>query len=224
MQKRLEQRENSFSQKLLDLQDKQQKLYDKVNEVQEIKEKIKTIREEQGAKLEQIAKLTQVEAKDILLKNVEEKVADDLMARIKKLENNSEDTINDKAKDMLALAMQRMVSNYTVELTTTTVDLVTNNTAVTVSGAMTIPNYFLLSFGSGAISLGSLAITGSGMQSGLAGTRRTVSVSGAATCSGGTTFKDISLGARNKMNAKSGAGTNLGNNLGIVFKDLVKIN
>ncbi len=108
--------------------------------------------------------------------------------------------------------------------TTTTVDLVTNNTAVTVSGAMTIPNYFLLSFGSGAISLGSLAITGSGMQSGLAGTRRTVSVSGAATCSGGTTFKDISLGARNKMNAKSGAGTNLGNNLGIVFKDLVKIN
>jgi len=123
LQKRLEQRENSFSQKLLDLQEKQQKLYDKVNEVQEIKEKIKTIKEEQSNKLEQISKLTQDEAKEILLKNVEEMAAGDLMARIKKLENNAEETINEKAKDMLALAMQRMVSNYTVELTTTTVDL-----------------------------------------------------------------------------------------------------
>ena len=123
LQKRLEQRENSFSQKLLDLQEKQQKLYDKVSEVQEIKEKIKTIKEEQELKLEKISGLSQEEAKGILIKNLEEKISEDLMVRINKLENNSEDTINDKAKDMMALAMQRMVSNYTVELTTTTVDL-----------------------------------------------------------------------------------------------------
>jgi len=123
LQKRLEQRETAFSQKLLDLQDKQQKLYDKVNEVQEIKEKIKSIKEEQAAKLEKISGLTQEDAKNILLKSVEEKVAEDLMVRIKKLENESEETINDKAKDIMALAMQRLVSNYTVELTTTTIDL-----------------------------------------------------------------------------------------------------
>ncbi len=123
LQKRLEQRENSFSQKLLDLQEKQQKLYDKVNEVQEIKERIKTIKEEQALKLEKISGLSQEEAKNILIKNIEEKISEDLMVRINKLENNSEDTISDKAKDMMALAMQRMVSNYTVELTTTTIDL-----------------------------------------------------------------------------------------------------
>jgi ribonuclease Y len=123
LQKRLEQRETSFSQKLLDLQEKQQKLYDKVGEVQEIKEKIKAIKESQEAKLEEISKLSVDEAKEILLKKIEEKNAEDLMIRIKKLENDSEDKINEKAKDMMALAMQRMVSNYTVELTTTTVDL-----------------------------------------------------------------------------------------------------
>jgi len=123
LQKRLEQRETAFSQKLLDLQDKQQKLYDKVNEVQEIKEKIKSIKEEQAAKLEKISGLTQEDARNILLKNVEEKVSEDLMVRIKKLENESEETINEKAKDIMALAMQRLVSNYTVELTTTTIDL-----------------------------------------------------------------------------------------------------
>lgn len=123
LQKRLEQRENSFSQKLLDLQEKQQKLYDKVNEVQEIKEKIKAVKLEQEAKLEKISNLSQEEAKGILIKKVEENIAEDLLVRINKLENNSEDIINDKAKDMMALAMQRMVSSYTVELTTTTVDL-----------------------------------------------------------------------------------------------------
>jgi len=122
-QKRLEQRENAFSQKLLDLQDKQQKLYDKVNEVQEIKEKIKTIKVDQEKKLEEISGLTPAAAKEILLKSVEEKCAEDLMIRVKKLENESEDVINEKSKDMMALAMQRLVSNYTVELTTTTVDL-----------------------------------------------------------------------------------------------------
>jgi len=123
LQSRLEQRENSFSQKLLDLQDKQQKLYDKVTEVQEIKEKIKAIKEEQSAKLEEIAKLSKEEAKNTLLKKIEEQCADDLSVRLQKLENEGDDRLADKAKDIMALAMQRMVSDYTVELTTTTVDL-----------------------------------------------------------------------------------------------------
>lgn len=123
LQNRLEQRESSFSQKLLDLQEKQQKLYDKVNEVQEIKEKIKNIKEDQVAKLEQISKLSQIEARDLLLQKVEEQTAEDLKVRISKLEREGDDVLADKAKDIMALAMQRMVSDYTVELTTTTVDL-----------------------------------------------------------------------------------------------------
>ncbi len=123
LQKRLEQRENSFSQKLLDLQEKQQKLYDKVTEVQEIKEKIKDIKQEQEIKLEKLANLSEEEAKNIILQDIEEKNSEDLMVRVNKLENDSEDTINEKARDLLALAMQRMVSAYTVELTTTTIDL-----------------------------------------------------------------------------------------------------
>ncbi|MCX6798010.1 MAG: ribonuclease Y [Candidatus Falkowbacteria bacterium] len=123
LQNRLEQRETSFSQKLLDLQEKQQKLYDKVNEVQEIKEKIQKIKEEQMAKLEKVAGLNQDQAKDILLKNVEEKSTEDLMVRVKKMENESSEKLEEKAKDIMAVAMQRLASTYTAELTTTTVDL-----------------------------------------------------------------------------------------------------
>lgn len=123
LQGRLEQRENSFSQKLLDLQEKQQKLYDKVAEVQEIKEKIKAIKEEQENKLAELAKLSKEEAKELLMKKIEDQCSEDLAVRLQKLENEGDDRLADKAKDIMALAMQRMVSNYTVELTTTTVDL-----------------------------------------------------------------------------------------------------
>lgn len=123
LQNRLEQRENSFSQKLLDLQEKQQKLYDKVTEVQEIKERIENIKDEQVKKLEELSGLNQEEAKELLLKNLEEKSSEDLMIRVKKLENDANERLEEKAKDIMALAMQRMVSSYTVELTTTTIDL-----------------------------------------------------------------------------------------------------
>jgi ribonucrease Y len=123
LQNRLENRETAFSQKLLDLQEKQQKLYDKVTEVQEIKEKIKKIKEEQLLKLEKVAKLNSGEAKEILLKNVEEKNAEDLLIRLRKLENESQEKINERAKDIMAASMQRLASTYTLELTTTTVDL-----------------------------------------------------------------------------------------------------
>lgn len=123
LQSRLESRENSFSQKLLDLQEKQQKLYDKVAEVQEIKERIQKIKEEQENKIEELAKLSKDEAKDLLIKKVEEQASEDLMARIRKLESLSTEKIEEKSRDLLALAMQRMVSSYTVELSTTTVDL-----------------------------------------------------------------------------------------------------
>ena len=123
LQNRLENRENSFSQKLLDLQEKQQKLYDKVAEVQDIKERIKKIKEEQEEKIAELAGLSQEDAKELLMKGVEERSAEDLMVRIRKLEEISSEKIEEKSRDMLALAMQRMVSSYTVELSTTTVDL-----------------------------------------------------------------------------------------------------
>jgi ribonuclease Y len=123
LQSRLEQRETTFSQKLLELQEKQQQLYEKVNKIEEAKEKIKQIREEQLAKLEKIASMSKDEARGVLIKNVENEIKDDLIVRISKLEKESSETLDEKARDLMAGAMQRLVSNYTTEMTTTTVEL-----------------------------------------------------------------------------------------------------
>jgi len=123
LQSRLEKRETVFSQKLLELQEKQQQLYDKVNQVEEVKEKIRGIKEEQLAKLEKIAQLSKEEAKGLLLQNVEAEVKDELVSRIHKLEKESTESLEEKSRDMMASTMQRLVSNYTTEITTTAVEL-----------------------------------------------------------------------------------------------------
>ncbi|MCK5537049.1 MAG: ribonuclease Y [Bacteroidales bacterium] len=123
MQARLEQRESSFSQKLLDLQDKQQKMYDKLTQIESAKEKIKKIREEQFEKLETIAAMTKDEARNVLFKNIEEQSKDDMMSRIKKLEAESYEVIDEKAKELITSSMQRLVSSYTAEITTTAVEI-----------------------------------------------------------------------------------------------------
>ena len=122
-QARLEKRENTFSQKLLELQDKQQKLYDKIGQVEDVKEKIRQIKKEQLAKLEKIANMSKQEAQDVIIKNLEAQMKDDLLSRIKKLEGEETETLEKKARDIMASTMQRLVSTFTAEITTTAVDL-----------------------------------------------------------------------------------------------------
>lgn len=123
IQKRLEERENLFSQKLLELQDKQQSLYDKVAQVQEAKEKIAKIQEEQVTALEKVAQLTKEQALERLFERLEADSQDALTSRLKKLENETSEAIDEKARELVGAAMQRLSSNFITELTTTTVDL-----------------------------------------------------------------------------------------------------
>ncbi len=123
MQQRLEKRESIFDQKLLDLENKQQKLLDKAKEVEEVKEKINKIREEQLQKLEKIAKMTKDQAKDVLLENTEKMVKEDILGRLKKLQDEGQEELDKKAREILSLSIQRCSIPQAQEITTTTVDL-----------------------------------------------------------------------------------------------------
>lgn len=123
LQNRLEQREAVFSKKLLELQDKQQELYDRVNKVEEAKEKIRQIKEEQLEKLNKIAEMSQEEAREVLFKKIETESKEDFLSRMRKLEAENEDVLEEKAKELIASSMQRIVSTYTPEISTTNVDL-----------------------------------------------------------------------------------------------------
>ncbi|MDD5340988.1 MAG: ribonuclease Y [Patescibacteria group bacterium] len=123
IQQRLEKRESIFDQKLLDLENRQQKLLDKAREIEEIKERINKLKEEQFQKLEKIAKMTQAEAKEALLANTERVAKEDILARIKKLQDSGQEEIDQKAKEIMTLAIQRCSISHAQEITTTTVSL-----------------------------------------------------------------------------------------------------
>jgi ribonuclease Y len=122
-QKRLEKRESLFDQKLLDLQEKQQKLYDRANQIEKVKAEIQKIKEDQLARLEQIAGFNREEAKQLLFDKTEKTIQGELVNRINKLERESSEVLDKKARDLLSLAIERCASSHATEITTTTVSL-----------------------------------------------------------------------------------------------------
>ena len=122
-QQRLERREGLFDQKLLEFQDKQQKLQEKVERVQQIKQELEQLRSQELATLQNLAGLTKEEAKEELLKRVEEVSKVDLMARIIKLDKESSEKYQEKAREIVLNAIQRCAASHAAETTSTSVSL-----------------------------------------------------------------------------------------------------
>lgn len=120
---RLEQRESKFDEKLLDLERRQEELQKRGTRIEEMKKELEQIREEQFQKLEKIAALTRDEAKRVLLENTENSMKDELLSRVKKLQQTSQEDLEREAKKMLSTVMQRVASSHAAETTTTVVPL-----------------------------------------------------------------------------------------------------
>ena len=122
-QKRLEKRESLFDKKLLDIESKQQGIAEKTKKIDEIKQEIKNIQKMQTERLEKIAKMNRDEAKDLLLEKTENTIKDELVSRIKKLEQESNEELERRAKDLLSVTIQRCAISHATETTTTTVQI-----------------------------------------------------------------------------------------------------
>jgi len=123
MQGHLQKRETLFDTKILEFETKQQKLYEQLENIEKAKEDVKKIREDQIAKLEKIAALTQDEAKTVLINNTELRMHDELLARMRKLELQTNDELEKRSRTILSTVMQRIASNHTAESTTLMVPL-----------------------------------------------------------------------------------------------------
>lgn len=123
IEKRLMQKEESIDTKLEDIQ-KQEKILELRD--QDTKEKAEELRrefEKHRQELEKIAGMSSGEAKDLLLKNVENESRFDIARLINKIEEEAKRTADKKAKEIIVSALQRNASEYTSENTVTTVSL-----------------------------------------------------------------------------------------------------
>lgn len=122
-EQRLIKKEDLLDKRQSDLDAKVEEVQKKIDSVKEIKEEIIQKREDVQKKLEETAKLSEDEAKNKLLKSIEEKYEQDLLVRIQKLENTAQEKLDQKARNILAAAVQRMANEGNSELVTTTITI-----------------------------------------------------------------------------------------------------
>jgi ribonuclease Y len=116
-------REEILENKHQDFEKKERELVQKVERVREIKESVEVLKGEAIKNLEQIASLSQEDAKNELLEKIEKEYQADVVARIRKLEARGQEQYEKRAKEILAQAIQGFALPQSQELTTSTITL-----------------------------------------------------------------------------------------------------
>ena len=87
------------------------------------KKSVEHLKKKEVEELERIAQLTQEKAKEELFSQIEKTSQDDLLRRFRSLENEGRDKLEKKAQEILTASLQRYSSSVVSEVTTTYVDL-----------------------------------------------------------------------------------------------------
>jgi ribonucrease Y len=123
IQAKLEKGENDYQRRMSELQKRQDELFAKNEKIELLKTELTKSHEDQLRKLEQIAGMTLEEAKEVVLKNAETIMSDSFASRMHKLSRTHNDELEDKARNMLSMVIQRVASSHCVDTTTTSVVL-----------------------------------------------------------------------------------------------------
>lgn len=95
----------------------------KIENIREIKEKVDKLEQEKIKELQKIADLSKEEAKEVLLTNIEQEYEEDLLARIRKMEAEGSERLEQKSKEILTTVIQRLSTSTVPEVMSTTVDI-----------------------------------------------------------------------------------------------------
>jgi len=106
-----------------DIFKKEKKLAKKEEHIEHSEKKYSELIEEQKRHLEQISGLTAEQAKELLIRAMENEARHEGARLIKKIENETKETADKKAKNIMATAIQRYASDFVAERTVSVVQL-----------------------------------------------------------------------------------------------------
>lgn len=122
-EQKIEKRQSVFEKKIFEMEERQRNLLEKSDRLEAAKKKIIQIYDEAKKELQKVAQMTRDEARQALMEDVEQKIKDDIIARIKKLEQYGTEEIEKKAKNMLTEVIERCAGSHVAEVTTSVVSL-----------------------------------------------------------------------------------------------------
>ncbi len=122
-ERRLEQKETNLDKKTEAFEKKEEELARKLQKVAETQAEADLARQQQMKVLENISGLTQEQAKNYLLQSVEDEVRHETAMKIKEIEQQMKDEAEDKAREIIATAIQRCAADHAAETTVSVVPL-----------------------------------------------------------------------------------------------------
>ena len=125
-ERRLQQKEESLDKKAENFEKKEEELARRLEEAARVKEETEAVKKAHLATLEQISGLTQEQAKQFLLASVEEEVRHETALKIKEIEQQMKEESDEKAREILSIAIQRCAADHAAEATVSVVPLPTD--------------------------------------------------------------------------------------------------
>ena len=122
-ERRLQQKEEHLDRKTDAIDKKNDTLLKKIAEAEAQQEEVKLIKKSQLEMLEKISGYTVEEAKAYLISNLESEVTHEMAVKIRELEAQAKDEADEKAREIVTLAIQRCAADHASEVTVSVVPL-----------------------------------------------------------------------------------------------------
>ena len=122
-ERRIAQKEENLDKKTESLEKKNEQLDKKIKENEALREQINELFQKELKILENISGISAEQAKEELISRVESEVKHDLAQRLDELENQFKEEADEKAKNIISLAIQRCAADHVAETTISVVAL-----------------------------------------------------------------------------------------------------
>ncbi|HEX4590724.1 MAG TPA: ribonuclease Y [Gemmataceae bacterium] len=119
----LEQRNEAQQRKEKEFEHAKKKLADRKEQLEKRSKEVEALAEQQLQKLHEVAGLSREQAEARLLERLEKELAASLAERIRRFEESLHATTEERARKVLALAVQRYAAEHTADSTVSTVDI-----------------------------------------------------------------------------------------------------
>ncbi len=119
----LDKRSDSLDNRESDLKKRSDNLDRKEEEVDRLQEEAEALHAKQTAELERIAAMTQDEAKQIIIERVQKEAFHDAAAQVRDIEARAKEEAEKKARNIIALAIQKCAADHVAESTVSVIAL-----------------------------------------------------------------------------------------------------
>ena len=122
-ERRITQKEENIDKKADALEHKNEVLDKKIKEAEVVQEQVQAVLSQQIKRLEEISGLSAEDAKATLLEKAESEIKHELAQRLDELEAEFKDSADEKARNIISLAIQRCAADHVAESTISVVPL-----------------------------------------------------------------------------------------------------